>query len=207
MGPKTFLWIGDATGHGVPAALVTSAARSAARILEELPDLPLNQAMSLLNKAINGTSRGKVNMTFFLGVFNEETQILQYCNASHDPPFLIPHIDRPLKKNDILPLMKASGARLGESPDSEYNIAEIQLKEGDKIVLYTDGVTELRNSEGELWGERRLIRSVLKSTNDHAGLKESLAQLDQSIADFRQEAALEDDLTYFMFQYLVNSQI
>lgn len=206
VGTKTYLWIGDATGHGVPAALVTSAARSAARILEELPDIPLDQAMSLLNKAINGTSRGKVNMTFFLGAFDEETGILKYCNASHDPPFYIPFKDEDLKKSDILPLMDAAGPRLGESPDSTYSMAEISFHPGDRLVLYTDGVTELRNSEGNLWGERKFIRSLLDTFNQGSSVEAAMQNLAVNIKEYRDQAILEDDVTYFIFQYLPVSE-
>ena len=201
VGSKTFLWIGDATGHGVPAALVTSAARSASRILEEIPELPLSKVLALLNKAINATSKGKVNMTFFLGCFDESTGTLQYCNASHDPPLLVPHKEEKLKKADLKPLIEGKGPRLGESPDSEYEMSEIQLNPGDRLVLYTDGVTELMNGEGEMWGERKFLRSLLASFNEGGTLTVAMDDLSQGISDHRQDAPLEDDVTYFMFQY------
>lgn len=199
----TYLLIGDATGHGVPAALVTSAARSAARIFEELPAQSIDHLMSLLNKAINGTSGGQVNMTFFLASFDETTGILQYSNASHDPPFLIrSKAGEELQKGDIIPLMSAPGKRLGESPDSVYSVAQEKLNPGDKLVFYTDGVTELRNPAGELWGERRFIRTILKTLNsDDSSLDAVMKNLHFGILEHRQDALLNDDVTYFMLHY------
>lgn len=203
IGSITYLLIGDATGHGVPAALVTSAARSAARVFEELPEQSINHLMSLLNKAINGTSGGQVNMTFFLASFEESTGILQYSNASHDPPFLIrSKAGEKLQQSDIIPLMNAPGRRLGESPDSVYSVAQEKLNPGDKLVFYTDGVTELRNPAGELWGERKFIRTLLKTLNsDDSSLDAAMKNLHLGILEHRQDALLNDDVTYFMLHY------
>jgi sigma-B regulation protein RsbU (phosphoserine phosphatase) len=203
IGSITYLLIGDATGHGVPAALVTSAARSAARIFEELPEQSIDYLMSLLNKAINGTSGGQVNMTFFLASFDETTGTLQYSNASHDPPFLIrSKASEKLQKSDIIPLMNAPGKRLGESPDSVYSVAQERLNPGDRLVFYTDGVTELRNPSGELWGERRFIRTILKTLNsDDSSLDAAMKNLHLEILEHRQDAVLNDDITYFMLHY------
>jgi len=68
MGERVFYWIGDATGHGVSAALVTSAARAAASIIENFPDIAPGKALGLLNNAICDTSKGKMLMTFSSGV-------------------------------------------------------------------------------------------------------------------------------------------
>ncbi|MBK9039265.1 MAG: SpoIIE family protein phosphatase [Bdellovibrionales bacterium] len=203
IGSITYLLIGDATGHGVPAALVTSAARSAARIFEELPEQSIDYLMSLLNKAINGTSGGQVNMTFFLASFDESTGTLQYSNASHDPPFLIrSKAGEKLQKSDIIPLMNAPGRRLGESPDSVYSVAQEKLNPGDKLVFYTDGVTELRNPAGELWGERKFIRTILKTLNsDDSSLDAAMKSLHLGMLEHRQDALLNDDVTYFMLHY------
>ncbi|MCC7403502.1 MAG: SpoIIE family protein phosphatase [Bdellovibrionales bacterium] len=201
VGSKTLLWIGDATGHGVPAALVTSAARSAARILEEMPTLTLSQIMSLLNKAIQSTSHGKVNMTFFLAAFDENTGVLQYSNASHDPPLLIPHRTEPLKRKDIVALMGAKGPRLGESSESVYQTEELALKPGDRLIFYTDGVTELVNGEQQMWGERNFLRSLLASFGTDGSLDVAMRDLAQDIQTFRATTPLKDDVTYLMFQY------
>ena len=200
IGTKTYLWIGDATGHGVPAALVTSAARSAANVLEEFPDLSPSEVMSMMNRAIYGTSKGQVLMTFFFGIFDEQSKTLTYCNASHDPPYVVPFKgEEKIKKKDLLPLMDVTGKRLGEAPDSKYEQATVELNPGDRIVFYTDGVTELHNAEGDMWGEREFVKTIIKAYNEDPGLETAMTALDDAIDGFRNSAALEDDVTYFMF--------
>ncbi|MBK8203311.1 MAG: serine/threonine-protein phosphatase [Bdellovibrionales bacterium] len=140
---------------------------------------------------------------FFLASFEESTGILQYSNASHDPPFLIrSKAGEKLQQSDIIPLMNAPGRRLGESPDSVYSVAQEKLNPGDKLVFYTDGVTELRNPAGELWGERKFIRTILKTLNsDDSSLDAAMKNLHLGILEHRQDALLNDDVTYFMLHY------
>lgn len=193
-----FLWIGDATGHGAPAALVTAAARAASSTIETLGNADPAQAMNLLNKAIQCTAKGHVLMTFFLGVYDPKTKILSYVNASHDPPFIIPHLDEPIKKKHITPLSDHTFARLGENMDTEYRASEITLNPGDRIYFYTDGVTELKGNEDKMYGERRLLKNLIASKNNNLSLKESVDNILTELEEFRDGHPLEDDVTYFM---------
>ncbi|NQZ00995.1 MAG: SpoIIE family protein phosphatase [Bdellovibrionales bacterium] len=202
VGHKTFLWIGDATGHGVPAALVTAAAKSAASVLESFPDIPVHDIMKMMNQAIYGTSKGQVLMTFFLGCLDNETGVLTYSSASHDPPYLLRNSKRgSIKKRDVVPLMDDSGPRLGESPESQYHSIEVQIEAQDRIIFYTDGVPELKNSEDKMMGERNFIRTLIASFNENHDLDISMSDLSNSIDRHRESAALEDDVTYFMMEY------
>lgn len=202
VGSKTYFWIGDATGHGVPAALVTAAAKSAASVIERFPELKVAEVMKLMNEAIYGTSRGQVLMTFFLGCFDNESGSLTYTSASHDPPYLIPYKgEEPVKKKDVVPLMDNVGPRLGESPDSEYEETIIQIQPQDRLIFYTDGIPELKNDEDELWGERKFLRILMNSFNEKKDLESSVADLNKGIAEHRKEHPLEDDVTFFIVDY------
>ena len=97
-------------------------------------------------------------MTFFVGCLDHSTGQFSYCNASHDPPFLFRKKEEPLKKKDLEVLMDNRGARFGESVHSEYEETVIQLQPGDRIVFYTDGVTELNNSKGEYVGRKKVYQ-------------------------------------------------
>lgn len=198
---KFYLWIGDATGHGVPAALVTSAAKSVSAVLKEFPDTPIKKSIELFNKAINEVSNAKVMMTFFMGCFDEETGLFTYANASHDPPFLLSKKENDLKKKDIIPLLEVNGPRLGESYESIYEEKQIELKKNDQIVFYTDGVTELTNPNGDMLGERKFIKTLLSCYNQDFSLKDTMKSIDGQIQEFRDGAALSDDCTYFIFNY------
>lgn len=195
---STYLWIGDATGHGVPAALVTSAARSAATILQELPDLSPHQILGMLNRSIYGVAKGQVLMTFFFAKFDHKTKVLTYSSASHDPPYLFPYKDEKLKKRDIKPLMDSNGPRLGEDLNSTYEESTVQLTQKDRIVFYTDGIPELADPNGTQWGERKFLKTLLDEFNIGSDISTVSEALLQNIKIHRDGHPLEDDVTFFM---------
>lgn len=202
IGNRTYFWIGDATGHGVPAALVTSAARSASEIIEQFHDLPLSQIMTFMNRAIYGVAQGNVMMTFFLGCFDHSNGQFGYCNSSHDTPYLIPpKFGDALTKNDIIPLQENNGPRLGQDEHADFEETWIDLPPGSKIIFYTDGVTELVNAEGKQFGDRKFIRTLIKSFNKEDELYFAMENLYAELEQFRDKTPLNDDVTYFMFHY------
>lgn len=207
IGDKVYLWIGDATGHGAPAALITSAARSAAAIVETLPDIEPSRALEIMNRAIHETSKGKIMMTFFLGVLDLNTGVLVYANASHDPPYLIrPQNNKALTKRDLVPLMDEVGPRLGDGKAGAYKQVSVNLEPGDILFFYTDGVMDVQNSSGKAWGERSFIKSLLQALGGCDEPKESLETLKASIGEYREESDLIDDVTFFICQYRKSHQ-
>ncbi|MBX3018910.1 MAG: serine/threonine-protein phosphatase, partial [Bdellovibrionaceae bacterium] len=194
---KVFLWIGDATGHGAPAALITSAAKSASTIIENLRVDPAT-ALDLLNRSIYDISKGKIMMTFFLACYDPKTRVLSYANASHEAPYLIRKNENPPKKRDLIPLNDVNNPRLGQSRETRYQQTQIELGEGDRILFYTDGIPDIQNPKKEAWGEREFIKSILASNKDYAPIDESVARLTKSFTQHRQQAPLIDDITFFM---------
>lgn len=199
IGDKTLFCIGDATGHGVPAALLTAAARSAASAIETFSELDLSKIMSVFNKALYSTAQGQFMMTMFMGVYNHSTGVITYANASHDPPFLLPNKEN-IKKRDLVILNEANGQRLGQGPDAVYETTEIQLEPGSKVVLYTDGITELKNAEGGMWGERAFIKCLLSCHNEKQNIITTVERLATEATEYRKGHPLEDDVTYFILE-------
>jgi phosphoserine phosphatase RsbU/P len=202
IGDKIFLWIGDATGHGAPAALITSAARSAAAVIESLGEVSPGRALGIMNHAIHETSKGKINMTFFLATIDENTGVLSYANASHDPPYLIRKPKgRTLTKRDLEPLMEVIGPRLGEKIGSVYEEVSVQLDPGDAIVFYTDGIIDLQDTKGNRWGERTFLKMVCEAAGGGQDLTQKMNFMRRSISNYRGSADLLDDITLFMAEY------
>lgn len=197
IGDHVYLWIGDATGHGAGAALITSAAKSAAGLIETLGFSPAH-ALQALNKSIYDVSRGKVMMTFFLGKMNLKTHDMVYCNASHEAPFLFRKKDGPYKKKDIEFLNEVNNPRLGQSRDSQYKETSVKLEGGDLLFFYTDGVPDIRNPQNEAWGEREFIKGLLSSLNTTPSSSEALSHFCDSFQVYRQGTTLADDLTFFI---------
>lgn len=194
---KIFLWIGDATGHGVGAALITSAAKSASSIIEHLNIDPAS-AMALLNRSICDVSKGRVMMTFFLAAYDPATSILTYANASHEAPLLIKKGSKVLKKKDLVPLNDVVGPRLGQSRETLYEQATVQLDPEDAIFFYTDGVPDVQSPKKETWGEREFIKALIAANKDFPPADTSVTRLLRAIQSFRQRSQLVDDVTFFV---------
>lgn len=201
VGDQLFLWIGDATGHGAPAAMVTSAAKSAATIVEDLPGITPGKALSIMTKAIHETSKGKILMTFFIAAIDLKTGLMTYANASHEPPYVIRRKDGKVTKKDLEPLLEASGPRLGDHKSAVYNEATFQMQPGDSILFYTDGIVDLQNTAGKSWGERGFVKTIVESASTGPDLGLRMSNMKQKISDYRTDTALVDDITLFMCQY------
>lgn len=196
VGDRVLLWIGDATGHGAPAALITSAAKSAATIIEILDVTPAH-AMEILNRCIYDVSKGKIMMTFFLASFDLQTSVLTYANASHEAPFIIKKADGPLQKRDLLSLNEVISPRLGQARETKYEETSIQLGLEDLVFFYTDGVSDVQNLELKTWGERNFIKALVEANQNFPTADISVKRFVESLQKYRKGASLIDDVTFF----------
>jgi sigma-B regulation protein RsbU (phosphoserine phosphatase) len=197
VGNKIFLWIGDATGHGAPAALITSAAKSASTIIEKL-DISPSKAMELLNRAIYDVAKGKIQMTFFLASYDPSTGELLYSNASHEAPYLLKKSENSLKKKDLVPLNEVNNPRLGQGRDTVYAETSVKLDAGDLVFFYTDGIQDIQNPGKESWGEREFIKALIAANKDFPAPEESVSRFAGYFQEHRQGAVLIDDVTFFV---------
>ncbi|RYZ67920.1 MAG: HAMP domain-containing protein, partial [Proteobacteria bacterium] len=159
-GDKVYIWIGDATGHGAPAALLTSAARAVASVINYGPELPVGEALGILNRAICETSKGKMMMTFFLACIDKTTGEMTYANASHEAPYVLRNGVTDPGRGDFENLNEVNNPRLGEQIDRVFKETSIQLNAGDRVVFYTDGVVDVKNPEEKVWGERKFLKTL-----------------------------------------------
>ena len=196
---KIYVWIGDATGHGAPAALITSAAKSAATVIESLNVGP-SQALELLNRAVYEVSKGRIMMTFFLGCYDPKERTFSYSNASHESPFLIQKIDRPFLKKDLIPLNEVNSPRLGQAVNTKFAETSIQLNPGDRILFYTDGIPDIQSPQNVAWGEREFIKGILASNQNYPSAETAVTDLVSRFQKYRQGADLIDDITFFIIQ-------
>ncbi len=188
-------WMADATGHGAPAALLTSAIKSAVAMTEGLNLDPVT-AIEKINKSICQVSKSKMMMTCFLGVIDKKTRELKYINASHEAPLVLKNkVD--LKKKDIVFLDESKCTRLGQSLDSVYQSATYQLEAGDRIVVYTDGVPDIKSPAGESLQERGFFKIILENQNKQVGVETFIHSMNDQFESFRQKTELIDDVTFF----------
>lgn len=195
---QLIFFIGDATGHGVPAALLTAAIRSASSIVFEPLTMPLNEAVKIINDTVCSSVKGEVMMTMFVGCLDLTSLTLKFVNASHEAPLIIPQSPRPIEKSDIQFILADPSPRVGQSLESKFEVHEISLNHGDTLFMYTDGLTEMENSQEKMFGERRMVKTILDIANNNK--EENLSKTEviyKKSREFAENTPLKDDLTYF----------
>jgi len=183
---RTGLVVGDATGHGMRAALAVFIARATLRaLLTRSGDLP--DIMRTLNDLVERDTEDGRFLTFFFGVFDRRTRVLEYTSAGHDPPFIY----RP--GDDSLREPRATGIPLGIFPGVPFPTVSVPLEPGDFLVFGTDGIWEAGNRAGELYGKDRL-RAAIRA--HHAlPLAEASERIRRDILEFHDGAERRDDIT------------
>ncbi|MBC7713229.1 MAG: SpoIIE family protein phosphatase [Rhizobacter sp.] len=193
-GSKVSIIVCDATGHGVPAALITAAAHSCIstiRIDSEKNYISPSAVLAKLNKVVCSMN-SEILMTAFVIEIDEAKNQITYSNASHMSPFLIHRIDGAYTKEGVDPLIGNNGPRVGEKMDTTYQETSLPITKGDRVVMFSDGITEME-VDGKAWGQRNFLKSVLKGCE-----KESTGLIKSILDDFgehRKKAALQDDIT------------
>ncbi len=193
---RVFFWIGDATGHGAPSALITSAAKSAAAIIESL-DVGPGSAMEYLNRCIYEVSRGRLMMTFFIACYDPKTKKLTYANASHESPYLIKKKSGPIKKKDLIPLNEVNNPRLGQGRSTKYDETTVDFEFEDFIFFYTDGVPDVRNGSETAWGEREFLKTIVETQTDFPPVDVFIERFVNKMQTYRSGSTLVDDVTFF----------
>jgi sigma-B regulation protein RsbU (phosphoserine phosphatase) len=138
--------IGDASGHGLPAALLVRDVVTALRMGFE-KQLRIEHVFGRLNRVIHRSNPSSRYVCVFYAEL-ESNGNLSYVNAGHQPPLLF-------RGSQVLEL-RVGGTVVGPFPDAEFRRGLLRMEAGDVLVLFTDGVTERRRPDGEFFGEERL---------------------------------------------------
>jgi phosphoserine phosphatase RsbU/P len=144
------LCIADVAGKGLPAALLMSNLQAAVRGLAS-PALAPDGLCSRLNSLVCNNTGADRFITFFYARLDGPARLLHYANAGHNPPILL-HADGSHER------LQAGGGVLGVFPRHKFASGAAQLAPGDRLILYTDGVTEACDAADEEFGEVRLLR-------------------------------------------------
>ena len=180
------LVMADVSGHGVPAAFFMAVARTNLRdFAAQYPDP--GSCLAHTNRALCAQNPMDLFVTVFYGVFDATTGMLRYASGGHNPQYLR-RADASVESLDA-----AGGVVLGVMPDVEFTDHVVQLRPGDRLVMYTDGVTEACNAAHEAYGESRLI-AELRAHGD--GTAAALVKrICDSVTSFAGGAAQSDDIT------------
>jgi phosphoserine phosphatase RsbU/P len=145
---RASLCVADVAGKGFPAALLMSNMQAALKSLAS-ESLSPSELCGKLNKLMCGNTPLRKFITCFYSELDIATRKLTFTNAGHNPPMLVRRDGECLRLDE-------GGRVIGAFPDSTFTQREVQLYEGDKLLLFTDGVTEARNAAGEEFGDERL---------------------------------------------------
>lgn len=195
------LLVGDATGHGAPAAIVTAVAKSCFATLNSIyPHHPLTPELFLekLNRVIYESCKGQLLMTMAVVQVNLHTGETYFSNAGHEAPLLLkaPKSEEEKLKSEAV---FVRGERLGFAPESMFEKIDVQLEVGDSLLIYTDGVSEAVNPEGKQFGERAIKKLFNKLGREP--LTQIKDQLYSELKNFMSSAPQGDDITYVLFKW------
>ena len=190
---RLFFTIGDVSGKGVPASLLMAVTRSLFRTMSGHLDQPSGIVRSL-NEAISESNDSGMFCTLFLGILDLKTGQLVYCNAGHNAPLIA------TAEGEVRYMEIKSNLPLGLFAGFPFEQQETTLRPGEKLLLYTDGVTEAENPQHELYSDERL-QAFLQSHQSEQP-RPIVEQLKEDVHGFANGADQSDDITILCLHYI-----
>lgn len=191
---KTYIYIGDVTGHGVAAALIMTMATSLISVFAD----SCNSAYEILvsvNRYIKRHVKRAMFMTLVMLSWDAKTEKLTYVGAGHEH-ILVYHVD-----TGVCESILSGGVALGMVPDNSKLIKEqeINWSDGDFVVVYSDGITESRNVAGELYGLERLKNALIEFAPQYSaeGVNYHIAQ---DVSSFAKGHIQDDDMSLIVIK-------
>jgi serine phosphatase RsbU (regulator of sigma subunit)/anti-sigma regulatory factor (Ser/Thr protein kinase) len=189
--------IADVSGKGVPAALFMALSVTVLRFAMGLNFSP-GELLDRANQAIIADQQSRMFATVFVGYLDLEKSRLQYASAGHNPPMLF------RAGGQRCEFLEASGVAMGLFEAARFSEGEVTLDEGDILVLYTDGITEVFNAQEEEFGEARLARLVIANAGRSAQALSDLVV--EAARAFAVEDGMVDDETLIVIKRLTDDR-
>jgi sigma-B regulation protein RsbU (phosphoserine phosphatase) len=183
------LAIGDVAGHGVSASLLMASVQAILHTLIPMCDSPAD-VLRQVNRLFLHNIHYTTFVTLFLGAFDPATSTLIYCSAGHNPPLLF---HRHAPGSESVAWLKPTGAAIGLIEEFQMTTKTVTLSPGDILLLYTDGVTEALNLQGEEIGQERLVTLIRQKS--HLSATDLVRALRRMLQEFSSDQPLVDDTT------------
>ena len=183
--------VGDVSGKGVPAALFMVIAKTLIKNYAMM-GLEPKEIFNTVNNALCEGNESNIFVTAWMAIIDLETGLAKYVNAGHNPPLI--------KSGERFEyIQQKHGLVLAAMEDFGYTQGEFTLETQDRIYLYTDGVTEATDNDGNLYGEDRLCEFI--NAHGQEPLESVLHQIRADIDDFVGDAEQFDDITMLLFDF------
>ncbi|NCW27292.1 MAG: GAF domain-containing protein [Verrucomicrobia bacterium] len=185
--------VGDVSGKGIAAGIFMAVTRTLIRATAIPGRTPL-EILTRVNAQLAKENQANLFVTMILGVVDTKSGRIVYGQGGHNPPVLLAADGRPAYE-------PPGGMPLGVFEDAKFGERELQLKEGETLLVYTDGVTEAMNQARDLFGEERLLEAIAQRASLNA---EKLTEcVVEKVEDFVREAERSDDITLLAIKRLV----
>jgi sigma-B regulation protein RsbU (phosphoserine phosphatase) len=181
--------VADVSGKSVPAAMLMANFQASLRALAGLRNSLTELAIGLNHQACSNNLNGRRFTTAFLAELDGGSGELRYLSAGHNPAIL--------KRSDgSIERLSTDNIPLGIELEERYKFGTTELCPTDLLVIFTDGVTEARNEDGEEFGDKRLVALLQEPQNESAGL--TLARIMRGLDKFVGRAPQHDDITFLV---------
>jgi len=191
--------VGDVAGKGISAALLMASIQSIMRTQlaaglsraataggsASATHFSTSNMVAQLNRQLYASTSPEKYATFFFGIYDDRSRILTYTNAGHLPPLLI--------RGGQSTLLDVTGTVVGAFPMIRYEEQTIEMRSGDLLIAYTDGVTEPENAYGEEFGAERLAATAMR--HQHCEPAEIVAKIMEAVRQWSSAPEFPDDMT------------
>jgi len=179
------LCLGDVSGKGLPAALLMANLQATLRS-QALASPSVKECVGRANALLFQSTSAEKFVTLFYGVLDSQRHVINFCNAGHNPPFVFLSGAPPIR-------LTRGGIVLSALEHFPFEQQETDLAPGDLLVIYSDGITETMNPQGEQFGEERL-EDVIRCHREESAA-EAIENTIQDVKSFAAGANQADDIT------------
>ena len=192
--------LADVSGKGVAAALIMSVVQASLRIISSEGDVPPPRLVARMNEFVYRSTPASKYATFFYAQFDQQRRELRYVNAGHNAPYLLRagRTSTAQAASPEIEQLSVGGTVVGMFPETGYEEATVELRPGDVLLAFTDGVPEAHNPENEEFGEERLQQLLRRIA--HLPADEISARISAEMKSWIRDAEQYDDLTFIVMK-------
>ena len=180
--------VADVADKGVGSALYMALSRTLIRTYAEEYDAEPEIVLFAANNRLLKDARANLFVTTFYGILDPESGILTYCNAGHNPPYLIRSSNQ-----DIVESLSRTGIAMGIEPNSTWSTSTVNIEPGDILLLYTDGIPDAQNQDGDFFNDEAIIDVARRNTGRMAF--EIQSSIIEEVQNFVSDTPQDDDIT------------